>query len=134
MTRPHVARRAASRAASRPAVSGPRKLSAAHRVDAVSRALAAHKVVALLFYNPVGADDRAVEQELRRVPLDGGRVVRFAVPLAELSRYSVVTSQVPVTMSPTLVLVDGYAQATTITGFADGFEIAQRVADALRVR
>jgi hypothetical protein len=38
---------------------------------------------------------------------------------------------VPVQVSPTLVLIDKARQASTIVGFADRFEIAQRVADAL---
>jgi hypothetical protein len=107
--------------------------SARHRVDVVSRALKANQVVGLLFYNPAGADDQAVKQELAAVP-NGARVVKLAVPLSELARYTVVTSQVPVAVSPTLVLIDPDQQATTIVGFADRFEISQRVADALAVK
>jgi hypothetical protein len=88
----------------------------------------------MLFYNPAGADDRAVRQELAAVPTERGRVVKLAVPLADLSRYSVVTSHVAVNESPTLVLIAGTHSATTIVGFADRFEIAQRVTDALAVR
>jgi hypothetical protein len=105
-----------------------------HRLDVVTRALDAHKVVALLFYNPASADDRAVARELAAVPRHRGRVVKLAVPLSELSRYTVVTTQVPVNFSPTLVLIDGRGQATTIVGFADRFEISQRLADALAAR
>jgi hypothetical protein len=105
-----------------------------HRLDAVTRALDAHKVVALLFYNPASADDRAVARELDAVPRHHGGVVKLAVPLSELSRYTVVTTQVPVNLSPTLVLIDGRRQATTIVGFADRFEIAERVADALAAK
>jgi hypothetical protein len=46
----------------------------------------------------------------------------------------VISNQVNITQSPTLVLVDPAAQATTIVGFADTFEIAQRVDDALAVK
>ena len=35
--------------------------------------------------------------------------------------------------SPTLVLIDRARQATTIVGFTDRYEIAQRVADTLAV-
>jgi hypothetical protein len=45
----------------------------------------------------------------------------------------VVTNQVPVNESPTLVLIDAQRHASTIVGFADRFEIAHRVADALAV-
>ena len=61
--------------------------TATQRHDTVVRALSAHKVVALLFFNPRGADDRAVREELATVPSHGGRVVKLAVPLAELTRY-----------------------------------------------
>lgn len=108
--------------------------AAKHRLDVVTRALVAHRVLALLFYNPAAADDRAVKQELATVPVHGHKVVKLIVPLNELSRYTVVTNQVPVNEDPTLVLIDGHGQASTIVGFADRFEIAQRVADALAVK
>jgi hypothetical protein len=98
-----------------------------HRLDKVSAAIADHKVVALLFYNPAGADDQAVKQELGSVPTKGGRVVKLAVPIGELARYPVISTQVPVTESPTLVLIDRERQATTLVGFASGFEITQLV-------
>jgi hypothetical protein len=102
-----------------------------HRVDTVSRALLAKRVVALLFYNPAATDDRAVKHELATVPSHRRKVVKLAVPISELARYPVVTTQVQVNESPTLVLIDGHGQAMTIVGFADRFEIAQRVLDAL---
>jgi hypothetical protein len=101
------------------------------RIDTVSRALLSKRVVALLFYNPAATDDRAVKHELAAVPSRGRKVVKVAVPISELTRYPVVTTQVQVNESPTLVLIDGHGQAMTITGFADRFEISQRVLDAL---
>ncbi len=109
-------------------------ITAAARLRLVSRALQTHKVLALLFYNPAAVDDNAVKQELAAVPTHRGRVVKLAVPISELSSYTAVTTQVPVNLSPTLVLVDPSGQASTIVGFADRFEIAQRVLDALAVR
>lgn len=106
------------------------------RVDAntpaaVGHALASHKVVALLFYNPGATDDQAVKQELATVPTHAGKVLKLAVPLGQLARYSLVTDEVPIQVSPTLVLIDKSHDASTIVGFADRFEISQRVADAL---
>jgi hypothetical protein len=106
---------------------------AARRFGVVAAALQARKVVALLFYNPLGSDDRAVAQELALVPRHGGRVVSLAVPLSELNLYKMVTTQVPVQVSPTLVLIDPARQATTIVGYTTDFEISQRVDDALLV-
>jgi hypothetical protein len=102
-----------------------------HRVNVVNSALAQKKVLALLFYNPAGADDRAVKQELGSVPTHHKLVVKLAVPISELGRYQVVTTQVPVSQSPTLVLIDRAKQATTIVGYTSGYEIAQRVDDAI---
>jgi hypothetical protein len=106
----------------------------AGRVQTVLIALRAHKVLALLFYNPAAADDNAVARELRTIPTEHGRVVPLAVPISELSNYAAVTSQVAVTGSPTLVFVDRSHQASTIVGYASRFEIVQRVADSLAVR
>jgi hypothetical protein len=108
--------------------------SARQRLGVVSRAVQERKVVAMLFYNPKAADDRAVKSELAAVPSSGGKVVSLAVPLFELSFYPVVTSQVPVTMSPTLVIINPLRQASTIEGFADSFEISQRITDAVQGR
>jgi hypothetical protein len=112
----------------------PKSLPSAAALNVVSRALAAKKVLALLFYNPAGSDDRAVQQELASIRVYGGHVLEMAIPLKDLSRYPVVTTQVPVTASPTLVVVDAHQRATTIEGFADSFEIAQRITDALQAR
>jgi cytoskeletal protein RodZ len=108
--------------------------SAAKGQTAVASALAAHKVVALLFYNPRAADDKAVEGELSAISTHQGRVFKLAVPLSQLTKYSSVTNRVPVSSSPTLVLIDRHQQASTLVGFASGFEIAQRVSDALATK
>jgi hypothetical protein len=106
----------------------------ASRLGTVEQALRTNKVLALLFYNRASADDRAVQQELASVPTRKAHVVKLAVPLTELAQYTVVTNQVPVSGSPTLVLIDRTQHATTIVGFADRFEIAQRVDDALAIK
>jgi Cu/Zn superoxide dismutase len=103
----------------------------ANTPGAVTSALEKKKVLALLFYNPAATDDRAIKQELASVPTHAGKVVKMSVPVSRLAQYSLVTNQVPVQVSPTLVLIDKSRQASTIVGFADRFEIAQRVADAL---
>jgi hypothetical protein len=105
-----------------------------HRLNAVTAALENRRVLALLFYNPAATDDRAVKRELATVPTHHLSVVSLAVPINELARYPVVTTQVPVNESPTLVLIDARRQASTIVGFADRFEIAQRVQDALAIK
>jgi hypothetical protein len=108
--------------------------TAAARSAAVQRALATHRVLALLFYNPAGADDRALRQELGAVPTHGGKVFTLAIPLNEMQGYLAITSRVPVNVSPTLVLIAPGGQADEIVGYADPFEISQRVDDALVLR
>jgi len=104
------------------------------RLSVVQRALRAHKVLALLFYNPSAADDQAVKQELGAVANHGGKVVKLPIPLSEVANYTAVTDQVPVNFSPTLVVIAPSGQAAEIVGFSDQFEIAQRIDDALASR
>ena len=108
--------------------------TATQRLNTVERALAEHKVLALLVYNPAGSDDQAVKQELGTISSHGGRVVKVAIPVSEIANYPVVTTQVQIESSPTLVIVDSSRQAFTIVGFMDSFEIAHRIDDALSMR
>jgi hypothetical protein len=97
--------------------------SAVTRVDA---ALAQHKVVGLLFYNPSASDDLAVKAELAAAATRAG-VVKVAVPVTDVAQFTMLTDSVPVSSSPTLVMIDRSGSASTINGFADRFEIAQRL-------
>jgi hypothetical protein len=108
--------------------------SAAAQVKLIANAVAAHDVVAVLFYNPAAADDQAMKQELGAVPTHRGQVVKLAVPVSELTQFQGVTAQIPVVTAPTLILIDPTRQATVITGYASQLEIDQRVADALAVK
>ncbi len=121
---------AAPAAKSAPPITQP----AASGVHAIQAAVRAGKVVAVLFYNDAAADDRAVKSELAAVPTHGGKVVKLAVPVSQLTQYSIVTRQIPVVTAPTLVLIDAARQATTIIGYADPVEIAQRIDDALSAK
>ena len=85
----------------------------------------------MLFYNPAAADDQAVKKELASVPRHRGQVVKLEIPLNQASAFTAVTQQVPVNLSPTLVLVSPAGDATEIVGYSDSFEIAHRVDNAL---
>jgi hypothetical protein len=104
---------------------------ARHRFNVVTTALREHKVLAVLFYNPAGSDDQAVKREIKSIPTYKGSVVKLVVPISELSRYTSITTQVMVSTTPTLVLIDRHRQASLITGYATGFEIATEVASAV---
>jgi hypothetical protein len=119
----------AAKATPKPAVT--HAASTSQRVALVKAALADHKVLAVLFFNPAAADDQAVKRELAHLPVHGGKVVKLAVPLNELAQYPVITNQVQVTESPTLVLIDPQRQADMLTGFVDQLELNQRVANAI---
>jgi hypothetical protein len=110
--------------ASKPAADA--KSRAKGQVAQVDQALARHQVVGLLFYNPAAADDQAVKGELAAASTHPG-VVKIAVPVSAVSSFTMLTNTVPVTSSPTLILIDRDGDASTITGFADRFEIAHRL-------
>ncbi|MGZ4288170.1 MAG: hypothetical protein ACXVHB_27550 [Solirubrobacteraceae bacterium] len=109
-------------------------VSPQQRQSVIENGLNHHKVLAILFFNPAAADDQAVKHELDEIPARGGKVVKLAVPLSELTRYPVITNQVQVTESPTLVLIDGQRKADLLTGYLDQLELSQRVSDALAVK
>jgi hypothetical protein len=108
--------------------------STAQQVSLIKNAIDTHKVIAVLFYNSAASDDQAMARELATVPTHGGKVVKLAVPVNELTSFGMITQQVPVVTAPTLVLIDAARQATTITGYADPLEISQRVDDALATK
>jgi hypothetical protein len=118
--------------AAKPAVK--HTVSPQQRQTVIEHGLNHHKVLAILFFNPAAADDRAVKHELDEIPARGGKVVKLAVPLSELTRYPVITNQVQVTESPTLVLIDGQRKADLLTGYLDQLELSQRVSDAVAVK
>ena len=100
----------------------------------VASAIRAGKVVAILFYNDAAPDDRAVKTELAAIPTHGGQVVKVAVPVSQLIQFSSLTQTVDVNTAPELVLIDHARQASTLVGYADGVEIAQRIDDALAAK
>jgi hypothetical protein len=109
-------------------------VTAAARLSTVQHALDAHKVVAMLFFNPAAADDQAVKQELAAVPTHRRQVVKLTIPLSQAANFTAVIQHVPVNFSPTLVLIAPGGQAGEIVGFSDQFEIAQRIDDALAAK
>jgi hypothetical protein len=114
-----------------PATIASKQRALAASLTTVESAVHAHKVLALLFYNPLAADDQAVKKELAAVPSHKGQVVKLAIPLDEAAKFTAVTQQVPVNLSPTLVLVSRAGDAIEMVGYSDSFEIDQRVDSAL---
>ncbi len=108
--------------------------SAAADAKSVDTAIRAGKVVAILFYNDAAADDRAMKTELAAIPTHGGQVAKFAEPVSQLIQFSSLTQTVDINTAPELVLIDKARQASTLFGYADGVEIAQRIDDALAAK
>jgi hypothetical protein len=100
---------------------------------ALKAALSAHEVVVMLFYNPAGADDQAVKQELDALYPSSGALV-LSAPIAQLAAYSSITGRLPVSQAPTLLFIDRHGNASEVVGFADDLEIAQRLAATLAVK
>jgi len=119
--------------ATKPTAQSP-SAAAATAAKTVGAAIRDGKVVAILFYNDAAADDRAVKNELAAIPTHGGQVVKVAVPVSQLIQFSSLTQTVDVNTAPELVLIDHARQATTLVGYADSVEIAQRINDALATK
>jgi hypothetical protein len=98
----------------------------------VKRALDAHKVVVLLFWNPKGSDDRSVKQAVDSISSHGGAVAKFTDTLGNLSRYTRVTANQGVTQTPTIVVVDRRGNGHFATGLQDSATAEQLVVDSLK--
>lgn len=101
---------------------------------AVTNALTHGKVVALLFWDRRGSDDRLVHSELGRVSTHGGRALIAAAPIRSVSRYGAVTRGIQVLQSPTVLIIDRSRRARVLTGYTDAAEIGQAVTEALTLR
>ncbi len=60
-------------------------------ISVIKNAIETHKVVAVLFYNTAASDDQAMAHELAAVPTHGGKVVKLAVPVSELTSFGMIT-------------------------------------------
>jgi hypothetical protein len=95
----------------------------------VKRALDAHKVVVVLFWNRSGVDDRSVKRSLDSLPHRKGVAV-FSDSVRHLSRYTRITAAASVSTTPSLVLVNRKGQAEVISGYLDRQTVAQYVRNA----
>ena len=130
---------AAAASATRTAAAKAAKAAAARRGTAlkatatparVQQAIAGRQVVVMLFYDKRVSVDRAVRVALGKSGPRGGGVFVAAAPIGIVSRYASITRGVQILQAPTIVIVDRRKKATLLTGFVDGGEIAQAVADA----
>jgi hypothetical protein len=110
-----------------------RAASAGDASTPILRQLDRGRVVALLFYNGRGSDDRAVRRAVRALPRRDGRVVVKTAPISRLGRYEAITRGVQVLAAPTVLVIGQGPSARTITGFTTTAEVNQVVDDMLEL-
>lgn len=120
----------------------------------VERVLAQGKVAVILFWNPRGADDVVVREELRNLaaihkilpPSAAGPVVRrylehhttkprqgfaiFEASADQVATFGTITRGVQVNQTPTLLIVNPQGKAKTLTGLSDYYAIQQAIDEA----
>ncbi len=98
------------------------KTPAWDRSTKVFAALAHHKIAVLLFWTKGGADDNSVRRAVTQVSKRHG-VATFSDPMSAVGKYAAITAAIPITVSPTVLVIgpnrhyipiDGYTSAATI--------------------
>ncbi len=98
---------------------------------AVESELKQGKVVAVLFWNPKGADDVAVRKELQAVGKQlGGKLAVHTAEANQVGAFGSITQAIQVYQTPTILFVNGKGLTTTLTGFTDAFSIEQTIEEA----
>ena len=115
----------------KPPAAKPVQASARTLPAPVARAVQAHKVVVILFWNPAGSDDHAVRRALAGVSTRHGRVAKFADTMNHLARYTRITGMQAVTQTPTIVVVGRNGKGQATSGFQDTATVDQLVVDAI---
>lgn len=115
-------------------VSAPSKKSvsdASSMQASVERELKQGKVVAILFWNPKGSVDLAVQRELRAVGHAlGGKLAVKDAEADQVGAFGSITHAVQVYQTPTILIVNKHGQATALTGLTDVFSIEQAIDEA----
>jgi hypothetical protein len=97
----------------------------------VEQALKQGKIALVLFWTRKGADDQAVQRELRQL---GGThaktLATFQARPEEVASFGSITRGVQVSQTPTLLIINRLGQATTVTGYTDAYAIEQKIAEA----
>jgi hypothetical protein len=117
----------------RPAAAKPH--SAAQTIPSMQAAVESElhqgKTVLILFWNPHGADDVAVHQQLQATVRSlGGQVAIHEASASQIGSFGSVTRAIQVYQTPTLLIVNAQGHTTAITGLTDAFSIEQAVSEA----
>jgi hypothetical protein len=98
----------------------------------VADALAAGKVIVLLFTEKGAADDQATARHFSSLSQLGDGVRTFRAGISEVGRYAGIVSELGVTQAPSIVIVRPDLRAVPpIEGYMDSQYLLQRVKDQL---
>lgn len=99
--------------------------------EAVAAELKHGKTVLVLFWNPHASDDVAVRGQVEAVARKlGGEVAAHYALASQVGSFGSITRDVQVYQTPTLLIVNGRDEVTTLTGYTEAFAIEQTVAEA----
>ena len=99
---------------------------------AVLADLDAGRAVVLLFWDGKTTDDRYVRRAVSDVDRKGGKVRVHVAKLSQLAQYETITKAVPVTASPTVLVIGRDKKATAIRGLTVTAAVNDVAARALR--
>ena len=99
---------------------------------AVADALAAGKVVVLLFTEKGAADDQATARHFSTLSQLGGEVKTFRADISKVGRFAGIVAELGVTQAPSVVIVRPDLRAVPpIEGYLESQYLLQRVKDQL---
>ena len=92
------------------------------------------RTAVLVFWNPLGADDRAALAAARATDRRGGNVTVRVANIEDVADYAAITRGVQVLQAPTTLVIGPDRKARTIVGYTEASEIDQLVGDVRRSR
>ncbi|HEX4482709.1 MAG TPA: hypothetical protein VH081_02900 [Solirubrobacteraceae bacterium] len=127
---------AAPKAAKSHAVAPTKANSAsANTQQAVEAQLKQGKVVAVLFWSPLGTVDRVVRRELQAVSHSShGRVAVHVAGADEIGAFGSFTRAVQVFSTPTILLINAKGKTSSVSGLTDTFGIKQAVREVKQAK
>ena len=99
---------------------------------AVEAELKQGKIVLLLFWNPKGADDAVVRNEVRALVGHGKKIALHVALANQVATFGTITRGVQVEQTPTILIINQRGHATALTGFTDVVSLEQAIAEARR--
>ena len=127
-----AATRARSRQRSGSAASSHARARGAQRMQrTVERELGRGKLVAILLWNPAGAVDQRVKDELGVVARAyKGKLAIHSALAKQVGAFGSFTRAIQVYSTPTILIVNRHGQASTVAGLTDAFSLKQAIQEA----